>query len=687
MLTAQRVKACLDYAAFYRGELGDLRPGNNGNALALCPFHADTEPSLSVNLDSGLWQCFGCGASGDIIHFYMRRHNCDFTTALWELARFAGLDSDEAARPGKEAPGLTLEQFAAAKKLPAEFLAQHGVREARGKDGRPYLVFKYKGLGGQVFEEATRMRFFLEEKPKAKRGGKPHLYGLWRIPAMLAEDGELLILEGESDCLTAWYHCLSAIALPGKTMTDLLDPATLDGFKTIYVWQEPGAEDFPVNVARALPNFTVKRMIPPEGIKDLSEAHIRGLDVLALVRQMQQEAKDVILEFQNWTKSGPQDTSGAPTWPREAIGGAAGRFAALYSAYLETPHQFLAMGYLTFWGHLLFGKIALASELKPPPLLYTVFLGESGNTRKTTSIAKVDDFFRATVDPADLNVVYGVGSAEGLAKCFKINSRVLLAIDELKTIVNKMKIDTSVLLPCINTLFEITRFHSKTKQHEIKLDKAELCMLAASTLETYRNMFNPTFMDIGFVNRLFIVIGETERKFAIPQIIPDIEKDQLKDDLRSILKLVDDLSANGCFYMPLTPEALDIFEKWYFKQPDSVFSTRLDTYGHRLMLLLAINEGLRVVTLEIAEKTVKLLKYQYDARVFADPIDADSTIARLEERIRRLLTQGSLSKRELERRGNKSRYGIWAWEQAIKNLKTAGEISWDHKRKEFQLKK
>jgi DNA primase len=42
----------------------------NGKSYhGLCPFHEDTNPSLSINPDKNLWQCFGCGAAGDVIRF------------------------------------------------------------------------------------------------------------------------------------------------------------------------------------------------------------------------------------------------------------------------------------------------------------------------------------------------------------------------------------------------------------------------------------------------------------------------------------------------------------------------------------------------------------------------------------------------------------------------------------------
>lgn len=37
---------------------------------AVCPFHNDKDPSLSLSDEKGLFHCFGCGAKGDIVTFY-----------------------------------------------------------------------------------------------------------------------------------------------------------------------------------------------------------------------------------------------------------------------------------------------------------------------------------------------------------------------------------------------------------------------------------------------------------------------------------------------------------------------------------------------------------------------------------------------------------------------------------------
>jgi hypothetical protein len=81
----------------------------------------------------------------------------------------------------------------------------------------------------------------------------------------------------------------------------------------------------------------------------------------------------------------------------------------------------------------------------------------------------------------------------------------------------------------------------------------------------------------------------------------------------------------------------------------------------------------------IVEAVVTLLRYQLDVRRESDPIDAENTIAALEEKIRRALARGAVKGRDLKRRCNYQRFGLWAWNTARANLIAAGEIEHDPK--------
>jgi hypothetical protein len=57
------------------------------NKMALCPFHNDVIPSLSIDPKRGLWHCFACNRSGNVIQLVMRLEGLDFKAAVRKLAR------------------------------------------------------------------------------------------------------------------------------------------------------------------------------------------------------------------------------------------------------------------------------------------------------------------------------------------------------------------------------------------------------------------------------------------------------------------------------------------------------------------------------------------------------------------------------------------------------------------------
>jgi DNA primase catalytic core len=58
------------------------------NQMALCPFHPDKTPSLSVH--GQLYKCHGCGAKGDVLRFVMLKDNLNFPQALARLQAMVG---------------------------------------------------------------------------------------------------------------------------------------------------------------------------------------------------------------------------------------------------------------------------------------------------------------------------------------------------------------------------------------------------------------------------------------------------------------------------------------------------------------------------------------------------------------------------------------------------------------------
>ncbi len=366
------------------------------------------------------------------------------------------------------------------------------------------------------------------------------------------------------------------------------------------------------------------------------------------------------------------------SFPEEIMSGVAGDFARLYSNYLEVPVHFFYMGFLTCLGAALADRLTLASELEPQPRLYTVLLGDSAIVRKSTAVSQIVDFFWSTVESFPSS--WGVNSAAGLQRFLQKDNRLILCFDEFKQLISKCKRENSVLLPCITTLFESNRFESRTKTEHVRLENAFLSLLAASTIETYENAWEPAFIDIGFLNRLFIVPGSGKRRFALPKKIPDSDKHLLKQRLGQLLGHV---GTEG-LELDLTPEARDLYESWYESRDTSMYDKRLGTYAMRFMSLLAVNELKREVDLETIEKVIALVEWQKKVRSVYDPIDAQGTVAAMEERIRRMLkTKGPRSIMDLKRDVNYSRYGIWVWRTSLTNMTRAGEIYWNKNTEQY----
>ena len=364
------------------------------------------------------------------------------------------------------------------------------------------------------------------------------------------------------------------------------------------------------------------------------------------------------------------------TFPYVVMTGAAGRFAELYGSVLETPKEFLYMSYLTCLGTVLSKRLTLSSELAPQPRLYVLLLGQSADERKSTALQKTIEHFSAT---GSFEVCRGVNSAEGLQKILKNNQHgLLLSLDEFKQFVSKCTIQSSVLLPCVNTLFESNQYESRTKSSEIKLEDAHLSLLTASTVQTYERTWHSSFTDIGFNNRLFIVPGTAERKHSFPVKISDLDKYKLKIELEKILKHV-----GGFMELNITENARGIYHDWYMSMERSVHAKRLDTYAMRLMALVAVNDLKTEVDEETVSKVIQLCNWQLEVRKIHDPIDADNGIAKMEEKIRRQLKGRALKDAQLKQNVNANRAGLWFYDTAMKNLIKAEEVGRNTKKKRW----
>ena len=169
-------------------------------------------------------------------------------------------------------PGLNVERYAAAKRLPVDFLLDCGLSDI-SYVGKPAIRIPYFGTGGEVL--AVRFRIALErDRFRWKSGSKPQLYGLHRLGDARGA-GHVVIVEGESDVHTFWHHGIPALGIPGATnWREDRDAQHFDGIEKIYVVIEPdrGGEAVRKWVSQSAIRHRVFLVTLP--LKDASALHL-----------------------------------------------------------------------------------------------------------------------------------------------------------------------------------------------------------------------------------------------------------------------------------------------------------------------------------------------------------------------------------------------------------------------------
>jgi hypothetical protein len=256
--------------AEFEGMLSYLRVErrDGDRARCFCPAHDDREEaSLSVKAasDKLLLHCFAGCRPEDII------------AALgleWsDLFADGGGGASTPTKTTSTGQPATLENYADYVKLPVPFLKELGLKEYRHL-GEPAVSMPYLDKTGENVL-LTRSRVSLTGKPKVKtRKGDTHRpYGLWRL-AGAREAEYVLLVEGESDCHTAWYHGEPALGIPGANGWKAEWAAYLDGIERIYfVVEDAAGEACWRKLAATLELQERLYRVELEGAKDLSELH------------------------------------------------------------------------------------------------------------------------------------------------------------------------------------------------------------------------------------------------------------------------------------------------------------------------------------------------------------------------------------------------------------------------------
>lgn len=210
---------------------------------ANCPFHEEDTPSFFLDDAKGLYHCFGCDAGGDWIDLVRHTRHVEFYESLYVLATEAEIGIEKYERPltaeekRREQLRNQVEQWIAT--LPAdtsrvdvapslgmcprvvshrpEFLGKmpsylfRGVLFPMRAPSGKLVGWKCRGKEKQMFATSST-DFLLNERT---------LYGIDVARQHIRERGEVIIVEGEYDCLQMHNHGFhNTVAIGGTAFND-----------------------------------------------------------------------------------------------------------------------------------------------------------------------------------------------------------------------------------------------------------------------------------------------------------------------------------------------------------------------------------------------------------------------------------------------------------------------------------
>ncbi len=299
----------------------------------LCPFHHEKTPSFYVNPQTGLYHCFGCGASGNIFRFIMDIEGVDFKEALRILAKRAGVELGEI-KEQKEVSVLTrfadylhhiltetsnpalqyvknkrklkvqdiakfklgyypdgaLRNFIKRENLQSSFMVRLGLLK-EGKSGfyevfRGRLIFpilsetgKVIGLGGRVLDSSSGPKYINSPDSVWFKKGK-HLYGYYQSKKTIREKREVIITEGYMDVIAMHASGYDyTVASLGTSFTEehaIFLSKHVDRAYLLFDMDEAGRKAVDRVIPMLFKNNVIPFIVRLEGAKDPADLYEQG---------------------------------------------------------------------------------------------------------------------------------------------------------------------------------------------------------------------------------------------------------------------------------------------------------------------------------------------------------------------------------------------------------------------------
>lgn len=237
-----RLKLDVEQYLTARGMRGVKRVGEN--AMACCPFHRENKPSFGVHVDTGVYNCLGCGARGQFgkLVKHLEKHDTVWDAERSLVMRFGEFRVEidaplELDFKDQAAPAWMDESVLVDLRWRHSYLEQRGISELWqrrfevGYDPKKMAVtFPWRDAAGHLviikYRSVVGKQFWYSGVAKKSH----HLYGFHHVKRR--RDCLVCITESETDCLYLWQAGHPAIAIGGSSLSDeqvrLLSNSTIE---------------------------------------------------------------------------------------------------------------------------------------------------------------------------------------------------------------------------------------------------------------------------------------------------------------------------------------------------------------------------------------------------------------------------------------------------------------------------
>lgn len=108
------------------------------NYFAICPFHDDHNPSMSISPEKQIYTCFVCGASGNVFNFVMNYERISFSEAVFKVAKKAGINLNVTNVRKTVSKESKYEKFYKMFEITSKYY-QNNIKTVYGKPANSYL--------------------------------------------------------------------------------------------------------------------------------------------------------------------------------------------------------------------------------------------------------------------------------------------------------------------------------------------------------------------------------------------------------------------------------------------------------------------------------------------------------------------------------------------------------------------